>query len=317
MNLLWLEDFLALAASGNFSRAAQERHSSQPAFSRRIRALEAWLGTALFDRSTQPAQLTQAGEWLRGVAQELVSRITRLPGEAQAVAQISSVTLRIASTHALSFTFLPGWLRSHEAATALGPVQLMSDVLQRCEALMLEGKVQFVLGHAHSKARGALDSDRFRSAQIGSDRLIAVSRPDAAGAPCHRLGGRSGSVVPVLEYTRESGLGRIFRAVLGRRLASAPVQLVLTAHLASVLRTMVLDGKGVAWLPETLIRDDLGQGRLVPAATTAWNIALEIRLYRDHALAGPAAEAFWSAAACAAERAQVPGALALQGAPRA
>ena len=60
MNLSWLEDFLALAASGNFSRAAEERHMTQPAFSRRIRALEEWLGAELFDRSTQPARLTEA-----------------------------------------------------------------------------------------------------------------------------------------------------------------------------------------------------------------------------------------------------------------
>ena len=32
MNFLWLEDFLALAATGNFSRAAEERHMTQPAF---------------------------------------------------------------------------------------------------------------------------------------------------------------------------------------------------------------------------------------------------------------------------------------------
>jgi len=277
MNLIWLEDFLALAATGNFSRAAEERHSSQPAFSRRIRGLEEWVGTALFDRSTQPARLTEVGEWFRGVAQELVARVARLPGEAKALAEVRSVTLRIASTHALSFTFLPGWLRDHESATALGPVQLMSDVLQRCEALMLESKVQFVLSHAHPKARGALDSDAFRSAQIGSDLLIAVSRPDAQGRPRHRLLDRADAKVPVLEYTRESGLGRIVRAVLGRRLASAAVQVVFTAHLASVLRTMVLDGKGLAWLPETLIRDDLSQGRLVPAAADAWHVPLEIR----------------------------------------
>ena len=50
MNLSWLEDFLVLSASGNFSRAADERHMTQPAFSRRIRALEEWLGADLFDR---------------------------------------------------------------------------------------------------------------------------------------------------------------------------------------------------------------------------------------------------------------------------
>ncbi|WP_141291090.1 LysR family transcriptional regulator, partial [Ideonella azotifigens] len=65
MNFLWLEDFLALSASGNFSRAAEERHMTQPAFSRRVRALEEWLGVVLFDRSTQPATLTETGEWFR------------------------------------------------------------------------------------------------------------------------------------------------------------------------------------------------------------------------------------------------------------
>ena len=58
MNLIWLEDFLALASTGNFSRAAEERHMTQPAFSRRIRALEEWLGVVLIDRTTHPAALT-------------------------------------------------------------------------------------------------------------------------------------------------------------------------------------------------------------------------------------------------------------------
>jgi hypothetical protein len=37
VNLIWLDDFLVLADTGNFSRAADERHLTQPAFSRRIR----------------------------------------------------------------------------------------------------------------------------------------------------------------------------------------------------------------------------------------------------------------------------------------
>ena len=47
MELVWLEDFLALAEALNFSRAAEARHVTQPAFSRRIRALEGWIGAAL------------------------------------------------------------------------------------------------------------------------------------------------------------------------------------------------------------------------------------------------------------------------------
>jgi DNA-binding transcriptional LysR family regulator len=297
MNFIWLEDFLALASTGNFSRAAEDRHTSQPAFSRRIRALEDWIGAALFDRSSQPARLTEVGEWFAGVAHELINRVERVPGEARQVAEASSVTLRIASTHALSFTFLPRWLRGLESRTTLGPVQLMSDVLQRCEALMLQGKVQFVLTHAHSKAQGALDAAPYRSARIGEDTLIAVSAPDAQGRPLHQLGDSASAAVPVLKYTEESGLGRITRAVLDRRLEAYPVQVVFTAHLASVLRTMVLDARGLAWLPQTLVQEDIDQGRLVAAASDDWNVPLEIRLYRDRELLGRAADAFWKTAA--------------------
>ena len=297
MNFIWLEDFLALAATGNFSRAAEDRFSSQPAFSRRIRGLEEWLGAELFDRSTHPAKLTEVGEWFRDVAQDIVTRVARMPGEAKSVEDASSRTIRMAATHVLSFTFLPRWLRTHEAGMALGPVQLMSDVLQRCEALMLQSKVQFVLSHAHPQAHGALDVDAYRSVQIGKDELIAVSQPDAQGNPRHSLRDGNGAVVPMLQYTDESGLGRIIRAVLGRRLEAHPVQVVVTAHLASVLRTMVLDGRGLAWLPQTLVEDDLRSGRLVPAAEPAWNVALEIRLYRDRDRIGKVAEAFWDAVA--------------------
>src|SRR5437763_11021394 len=101
MNLVWLEDFVTLASTGSFSRAAQERHMTQPAFSRRVRALEEWLGVVLFDRSTQPAMLTEAGEWFRAIAQDLLTRVAGIPDEARAVADASSATLRIASTHAL------------------------------------------------------------------------------------------------------------------------------------------------------------------------------------------------------------------------
>ena len=52
MEVKWLEDFVALATTLNFSRAAEERHVTQSAFSRRIRQLETWLGTTLIDRAT-------------------------------------------------------------------------------------------------------------------------------------------------------------------------------------------------------------------------------------------------------------------------
>ncbi|HAN6100859.1 TPA: LysR family transcriptional regulator [Escherichia coli] len=46
----WLYDFLTLEKCRNFSQAAVSRYVSQPAFSRRIRALEQAIGVELFNR---------------------------------------------------------------------------------------------------------------------------------------------------------------------------------------------------------------------------------------------------------------------------
>jgi DNA-binding transcriptional LysR family regulator len=295
MNLSWLEDFLALAATGNFSRAADERHMTQPAFSRRIRALEDWIGTELFDRSSQPATLTEAGSWFRDTAEELLARVARVPDEARSIAESHSSTLRFAATHALSFTFLPGWLRGLEARTTIGPVRLVSDVLQRCEALLMQRQVQFVLSHAHPQVPGELDGQRCPSIKVGEDRLLPVSAPLPDGRARHTLGGKLCAAVPIASYSLESGIGRILHDVHGAALEPMATETVFTAHLASVLKSVVLDGRALAWLPRSLVHEELASGRLVEAASADWCIELEVRLYRDRAALGDAGERLWTA----------------------
>ncbi|MBO9450844.1 LysR family transcriptional regulator [Tropicibacter sp. R16_0] len=56
-----LTAFYAAARHGTLTAAAQELNVSQPAISRRIAALEADLGVALFDRGRKPVRMTQAG----------------------------------------------------------------------------------------------------------------------------------------------------------------------------------------------------------------------------------------------------------------
>ncbi|MEO8136451.1 MAG: LysR family transcriptional regulator [Betaproteobacteria bacterium] len=295
IKLSWLEDFLALAESGNFSRAAEQRHMTQPAFSRRIRALEEWLDVPLFDRGSHPVTLTETGQWLRTSAREVLTRVARLPDEARAVADASSATLRFAATHALSLTFLPTWLRSLEALTAIGPIQLVSDVAANCEALMVQGRVQFLLCHFHPLVPGRLDAADFRSVPVGSDTLLPVCAPAKNGKPRYALV-RGPDKLPLLAYSPESGLGRVVRTLRSEALEKSRAEPVVTAHLATLLKAMALEGRGVAWLPMSLIGDELREHRLVEAGARSWRIPIEIRLFRRQANELPAAEAFWRAA---------------------
>jgi DNA-binding transcriptional LysR family regulator len=183
----------------------------------------------------------------------------------------------------LSFSFVPRWLQSLEPHTVLGQIRLVSDVLQHCEALLAQRQVQFVIAHGLAGAPGGLEAAGARSLAIGSDLLLPLH---ARGAPERAL----------LGFSDESGLGRIVRQVLGAELAHAGLQPVFTAHLASVLRTMALDGRGLAWLPQSLVHEDLQARRLQVSGPAHWRIPVEIRLYRDAAPLGLHAEAFWHAA---------------------
>ena len=62
MELQWIDDFLALAQTRNFTRAAEARCTTQSAYSRRVQRLEEWLGAPLFYRESRPVTLTPAGE---------------------------------------------------------------------------------------------------------------------------------------------------------------------------------------------------------------------------------------------------------------
>jgi DNA-binding transcriptional LysR family regulator len=281
MDLDWLRDFLALADEKNFSRAADARHVTQPAFSRRIRALEDWVGTPLFERSAQGASLTPAGVHFRPLAEELMRTLRRAQRETRAVGTRETASLSIAATHALSFTFFPGWIRKHVRLEALGTLNLVSDSMEACEEIMLAGEVDFLLCHYHADAPTRFDPDRFQSVAVGSDTLLPVSAPNAEGYPLWPLVVDLDRQTRLLAYSPASGLGRILAAHQVTGSQAPGLDSVFTSHHAATLMSMAREGHGIAWLPQTLIEDDLAFGRLVRAGAEEAAIAVEIRLFRS------------------------------------
>lgn len=301
LDLEWLEDFLALAEMGNFSRAAQARAIAQPAFSRHIRALEEWVGVALIDRSAQPAALTPAGECFQPLIETLLANLQAARIKARAAHDMAAVGLRIAATNALSLTVFPRWLSGMESQLRLGSILTMSDSLNACEDLMLQRRVQFVLCHGHAEAPNRLDELKYPSLQLGRDVLIPVSvpaHPDRPQLPMHCIA--SNAQVPILVYGGASGLGRIMRACLRQRIPEPEAEIgsgfltVFTGQYAVLLKTMALEGRGVAWLPQSLILEELGSGKLLRAAESEWDVPVEIRFYRQHAAMTQTAESLWA-----------------------
>jgi DNA-binding transcriptional LysR family regulator len=287
MDCDWLEDFIALMECGGFSRAAESRAVSQPSFSRRIRALEEWVGATLVDRSTHRVRLTDAGERFRMVAEETLRRLQLGREEARAIAKASSESLRFASTHVLSLTFFPAFLRRLEARIPMtARIELTADNMTACEKIMVEGRAQFLLCHHHEAAPTRLGSD-FCSILLGHDILLPVASPGLASAgPLDQA--------PQLSFSSESGMGRILAAAWATAGAEPPAPTVFSSHLASVLTMMAREGRGVAWSAMSILHEDLESGRLVRVGGADDEVRIEIRLWRPRARQSLAAEALWA-----------------------
>jgi LysR family transcriptional regulator, hypochlorite-specific transcription factor HypT len=308
MDLVWLEDFLAIAEEGGFSRAAERRHVTQPALSRRIRSLEDWLGAPLFERSTHTLTLTPAGETFRPVAEDVLRRVQLGREEALEVARLKAETIHFAATHALSQMFFPDWIRKVESARAGAAVQLVAVNFAGCEKLLLDAQVQFLLTHYHPSLVSRLDTDRFQRIELDTDVLVPISAPAPAtarrrtghrdrssGKPRYALPGAADEPLPYLAYHPGSGVGRIVSAFLATKAPAAALAPTFSAPVM-LLIDMARQGRGVTWAPRNLVADDLASGRLLRAGGAEWDVAIGICLFRSRARMTNAAERFWSAA---------------------
>lgn len=288
MDLKHLQDFVSLCTTRSFSRSAVARNVTQSAFSRRIQALELWLGTALIDRSTFPTTLTAEGRLFRETAEEVLSLLENARADIQARRAGSRKTISFAALHTLALSVFPDWLRQIERV--LGPLKtdVLADNSHNCMQSLVEGRSDFLLTFHHDAVPVSLDGDRYPFLVLGSDRLLAVSRAED-GVPLFRLERDT----PLLAYGQDSFLGKLSTHAARVAQVDLVASHVNDNAVAEILKAMVIAGHGVSWLPESLIRRELASGILHDLGA---DLAIEIRLYRSAEKTRPAVVKLWETA---------------------
>jgi len=295
MDLKWLEDFVSLARTGNFSKSAAERNVTQSAFSRRIKSLEFWLGVPLVDRSTYPTRLTEAGLAFRDVAEALLRGLYEERDQLRGIHRSSQDVVSFSAMHTLALSFYPKWLRQMESRIGAIESRLKADNIHNCVQLLIDGTCDFLLCFTHPAISLFIDSEHYPHVVLGEDRLVPVSAAGGNGRPLHSLTGRSARPIPYLAYAPESFLGRAVELILDRNLGKTLVHRCYENSMAESLKAMALEAHGLAWLPESSVRAELRRKRLVRAGGADWELPLEIRAYRSAERNGARAEEVWSA----------------------
>ena len=296
METRWLEDFVSLAETRSFSRSAQLRHITQPAFSRRIQALEAWAGADLVDRSSYPTRLTPAGETLHSQALEILVALQAARNLMRSHRASGQDLIDFAVPHTLAFTFFPHWLMDLRGRFGSVKSRLIALNVHDAVLRLTEGGCDLLIAYHHASLPLQLSPDRYEMLSLGHETLAAFSKPDALGQPLFRLG--SGSTVPLLAYATGAYMGQMVDQIV-RHLAAAPqLETVYETDMAEGLKAMALEGHGLAFLPASSVRSDIKLRRLVPAAPSGvGELTMEVRIYRERADVArhtkPAAMALW------------------------
>jgi len=301
METKWLEDFVSLAETRSFSRSAQLRHVTQPAFSRRIQALEAWAGTDLVDRSSYPTRLTPAGETLYSQSLEMLQALQSTRAMLRGHSAAGQDVIEFAVPHTLAFTFFPAWVSS--LREKFGPIKSRLIALNVHDAVMrlVEGGCDIFIGYHHASQPFQLDADRYEMVTLGEEVLAPYCKPDSSGEPMFKLPGRAGQPLPYLGYAPGAYLGRVTDLILKESATAIHLDRVYETDMAEGLKVMALEGHGVAFLPYSAVKKELRSRRLVsaaPANIEGLEMAMDVRAYREKPVGKEApkgtAQALWT-----------------------
>lgn len=301
METKWLEDFVSLAETRSFSRSAQLRHVTQPAFSRRIQALEAWAGTDLVDRSSYPTRLTTAGETLYAQSLEMLQALQSTRAMLRGHATAGEDVIEFAVPHSLAFTFFPAWLTSLREEFGVIKSRLIALNVHDAVMRLVEGNCDLLIAFHHPSQPFQLDTDRYEMVSLGQEILAPYVRPLPNGEPTYRLPGRPGQLLPYLGYAPGAYLGRVVDLLLKQSRTAIHLDRVYETDMAEGLKAMALEGHGIAFLPLSAVRKELRAKKLVsalPPDIAELEMRLDIRVYREKPLGkdGPkrSAQALWN-----------------------
>ncbi|CAM4322438.1 LysR substrate-binding domain-containing protein [Comamonas aquatilis] len=293
----WLEDFLLLAQERSFTRAAEMRHVTHPAFGRRIRALEAWAGTALIEPGSGAVRLTPAGEAFRDTAEQMVRMLAQSHDELQAVAGRQAHVITLVTGRTLARTIVADWLARYSAVLQTAQMRVITRTLDEAVAMLQRGEVSFSLLYHHAAIAVRLDGRQFSYLTVAHDKLVPVARADADGRALFHLAGSQqpgASAVPYLAFSRSMALGRLVEDYLSNNPLTPRLRRCIECDSADANYEYVLKGLGVAWMPWSMVQRDCQAGRLALAGDSSLDVHFDVRLYRPKRHLGAAAEQFWS-----------------------
>ncbi len=277
MRLEWLEDIVAVIETGSFNAAAKRRFVTQPAFSRRIRAIEDYIGAELFDRDRKPVGLKPSISNHQEDIKRLVMQMKELVYELRHQGREAHSRIVIASQHAITATRAPAIVEMLSKRIDVS-VRLRSANRDECLALLMTKQADLLLNYQSGTEAAAEPGEFLERASLGTERFIPVFSATRLGLLNSAY---AGGELPIVAYPSDAFLGRIFNEeVLPQIPRGDFVRRKVETALTLAALQLAVSGVGVAWLPESVALDPIRSGLLCDISDVLPSATLSIAAVR-------------------------------------
>ena len=251
MDTKWLEDFICLNEQKSFRRSASKRFISQSAFSRRIKALEDWLGADLVDRTSYPVQLTHAGTEFLDMAQQILTSVYKAKSDISSLQRTPAKDLIIATHPSLAVTLVPVFLHKLKWPAQSLKYHIRNDLMSAESYLtaLAQDTCDYLICYQHEAIDFQPETDEFHSKTIDSETLIPVIR-------AHNVIDKK-QPLPIIQYSPYTNLGKIISYRIKELGSAEKFRIIAEASVAETIKSFVLNGHGIAWLPSSMIQTEL------------------------------------------------------------
>jgi DNA-binding transcriptional LysR family regulator len=260
-----LECLVAVSDTGSITAAASLLHSSQPAISHQLTALEREAGTALLRREPRGVKLTPAGRAALTDARRAVDAAAAAVRAARAVGEGAGGSLRLACAQSLVAVLAPvlhAWHRRHpEVVITLHESTSAAELHDLIDADTVE--LVFMPGAV---------PDRFVGTVVAEEEIVLVAPSDhvLAQRASIRLNDLEGACL--VHYAPENGLSTWLDLALTK--AGVRVEPIMRTAVTATAPQLAAAGLGVAVCPMSAISD--GFAGVVRSFAPRWTRQLKV-----------------------------------------
>ncbi|MCH1627023.1 LysR family transcriptional regulator [Ferdinandcohnia quinoae] len=250
-----LQVFITVVEKGNFSRAAEELHMTQPAVSQYIQAFERTMGTKLLDRTNKYVRLNKAGEIVYHHAKEIIGLYSKMHYLVDDLTNKTSGPLTIGASYTFGEYVLPHIIVNMKKEYPLITPSITIGNTKDIAELML----------AHQLDIGIVEGD-FNNKQLSIE-PFAKDHLYVVASPKHRLAQLKDelSISDIAEETwivRENGSGTREAAEKLFKLGKIAPKDLLEFGSTQLIKESVEAGLGIALLSDWAVRKDIENGAL-------------------------------------------------------